>query len=343
MLWAVHIPDGVLSEPWLIGGFAGAGLLAVVSVCMVRFREEDIPRVALLTAAFFVASLIHVRVGPTSVHLLLSGLLGVILGWHAAVAIPVGLFLQAALFNHGGFTTLGVNSCVMVLPALLAWLLFNGLRRWPGVHRPGVRAGLVAVSVLTWTLGALYSLALLSSNRLGPLPDLDTSWANRITFHPATLGACLVLAGLAAWLERRLGNKPEFPLGLLVGAVSVLATITLNGAVLLWGGQEDWHTLALLTIVAHLPIAVIEGMVLGFVVGFLASVKPELLGRTGSGESLGHVPAAVSLSGAGSQRSTALYGRSVHAPPSEILAPPCPAAEFFGDPRPVQPGEGTPS
>lgn len=33
-----------------------------------------------MTAAFFVASLIHVPIGPTSVHLLLNGLLGVVVG-----------------------------------------------------------------------------------------------------------------------------------------------------------------------------------------------------------------------------------------------------------------------
>src|SRR5437588_10055943 len=152
MLWAVHIPDGILSEWWLLGGFALAGVLAMLSVSVFRFREDDIPRVALLTAAFFVASLIHVRVGPTSVHLLLNGLLGAVLGWQAAVAIPIGLFLQAALFGHGGFTSIGVNSCVMILPALLAWGLLNGFRRLPRVRGPGFRSLLVAAGTWTWTL-----------------------------------------------------------------------------------------------------------------------------------------------------------------------------------------------
>src|SRR5438132_11685586 len=125
MLWAVHISDGVLAGPWLAGGFVVAALLAVLGAW--RIRDEEIPQVALLTAAFFVASLIHVRVGPTSVHLLLNGLVGVVLGWRAGLAIPVGLFLQAALLGHGGMTTIGVNSCVMVLPALLASYLFAGL------------------------------------------------------------------------------------------------------------------------------------------------------------------------------------------------------------------------
>ena len=37
---------------------------------------------------------------------------------------------------------------------------------------------------------------------------------------------------------------------------------------------------ALISFLAHLPIALIEGIVLAFTVSFLARVKPELLGRT---------------------------------------------------------------
>src|SRR5271166_6044211 len=121
-LLAVHISDGVLSPSWVIGGFVLMALLMVPA--MLRVRDEEIPRIALLTSAFFVASLIHVRFGPTSVHLLLNGLVGVILGWRAGLAIPVGLALQAVLLGHGGFSTIGVNACVMTIPALLSGGLF---------------------------------------------------------------------------------------------------------------------------------------------------------------------------------------------------------------------------
>src|SRR5262249_54977640 len=114
-LLAVHISDAVLTTPWLAAGFLVAGVLGLLGSW--RIRDEEIPRVALLTAAFFVASMIHVRVGPTSAHLLLNGLLGVALGCRVGLAIPVGLFLQAALIAHGGFSTLGINSCIMVVPA----------------------------------------------------------------------------------------------------------------------------------------------------------------------------------------------------------------------------------
>jgi cobalt/nickel transport system permease protein len=282
-LFAVHISDGVLALAWWLGGFYAAGLLVFLAAW--RIREEEIPRVALLTAAFFVASLIHIRLGPTTVHLLLNGLVGVILGRRAALAILVGLALQAALLSHGGFTTLGINCCILTLPALLAWGLFRGLHRLPWLYRPWCRAVLVGVSAFVWALSLVYSVVLLATNRLTEVEALDPAWANAIALHPMTLAAALLLAVLTAWLEHRLENAPEFPLGLLIGETTVLATTLLNCLVLLWGSQEDWHALALLVFVAHLPIAVIEGIVLGFAVGFLARVKPELLGWTGPGAS----------------------------------------------------------
>jgi cobalt/nickel transport system permease protein len=278
MIFAVHISDGMLLPSWEVGGFVAAALLALFGAW--RIRDEEIPRIALLTAAFFVASQIHVQVpGGPSTHLLLNGLLGVILGRRALLAVPLGLFLQAALFQHGGYYSLGVNSVVMGLPALLAWLLFTGLRRLPWCRRAWFRDVLVAVSVLVFGLSLVYTITVLLSNRPSQLSDgPDLSWANRVTFHPALLAAIALLAGLAAWIEQRVGRgAPEFPLGLIVGEVAALATIVLNTLALILGGRADWSLLALLTLIIHLPLAVVEGIILGFAVGFLARVKPEML------------------------------------------------------------------
>jgi cobalt/nickel transport system permease protein len=83
----------------------------------------------MMTAAFFAASLVAIPVPPASVHMVLSGLMGVMLGWFAFPAILVGLFLQAVLFGHGGLTTLGLNGLILGLPALLAAGLWRGLGR----------------------------------------------------------------------------------------------------------------------------------------------------------------------------------------------------------------------
>jgi cobalt/nickel transport system permease protein len=295
-LFAVHISDGILQGTWLASGFVLAGLFAILALW--RLRDEEIPRIALLTAAFFVASSIHVRVGPTSWHLLLNGLIGVLLGWRAGLAIPIGLTLQYFLLAHGGGTTLGINTCVMLLPALLAWAAFRVLSTAPWLRSWWFRAGLVAFSTLILILSVVYSITLLVSNHLiTDRPEIGT--ADSITFHPITLAGAVILAAVAAWLESRLRTTPEFALGLVVGELAVLATIALNYLVLVYGGdQVDLRLPARVMLVLHLPIAVIEGLVLGFAVSFLARVKPELLGWSRSHEKEVHMlPADGSAAG----------------------------------------------
>ncbi len=275
-VFAVHISDGVLTPTWQASGFLLAAALALFGAW--RIRDEEIPRVALLTAAFFVASFIHVRVGSTSVHLLLNGLMGVVLGRRAALAIPVGTALQALLTQHGGYLTIGVNSCVMTLPALLAWQVFGLLRRVPWIREPWLRTVLVFFSCLVWMVCLIFGTVLLVSNYRTSLSGLDISVINTVTLHSIGWPVAVSVSALAAWCERRLENAPEFPLGMLVGEFSVLLTTLLNALVLVWGGQEDWPSLVLITVVPHVLIAVLEGVVLGFTVGFLARVKPEMVG-----------------------------------------------------------------
>lgn len=273
-LLAVHIADNVLAPPWWVAGWFGLAGLMLAGAW--RIREDDVPRVALMTAAFFVASSMHIPLGPGSAHLLLNGLVGVILGWRAGLAIPLGLFMQAVLLNHGGYSTIGINSCIMTIPALLACPLFAMLQRTPGVCRPGFRGVLVGVSAFVLLLSLVNAGCLLYGKLHGG--TLDLTLARDIAFHPGMLLGAAVLAVLAALAETRLDHAPEFPLGLLVGELSVLATVMLHTGVLILGGEQDWQAWALLDFLIHLPIAVIEGVIVGFTVGFLVRVKPEMLG-----------------------------------------------------------------
>jgi cobalt/nickel transport system permease protein len=128
----MHIPDGILPLSVTGSGYAATALTTWYSIRKIRQKEDprqDIPKASLLTAAFFVASWIHIPVPPTSVHLVLNGLLGALLGYYAFPAILIGLFFQAIMFGHGGLTTLGVNAMIMGLPALIAHHIFR-LRKW---------------------------------------------------------------------------------------------------------------------------------------------------------------------------------------------------------------------
>lgn len=197
----MHISDGVLSTPISIGGYAIA--VGVSALSIRKMRMEDIPKISVVTALFFVASLIHIPIGPTSVHLILNGLAGVILGWSAFVSIFFGLILQSILLQHGGITAIGVNACMMGLPALAAYGIFKA-------------------RLLT-----------------------------RFRHREAVFGA-------------------------MAGAIAVLLAVILLALALMMTGEE-FLSIAKLAVVAHIPVVVVEGIIVGFCTAFLARVKPEIL------------------------------------------------------------------
>jgi cobalt/nickel transport system permease protein len=136
----MHISDGVLPVSATVGGYVASA--AIVAWSARRSRSEELPKLAVMTSAFFVASLVHVPLGPTSVHLIIPGLTGALLGPSAFLSISLGLLLQCLLFQFGGLTALGANALMMGLPALACGWFF---RRYKGKTqlRQAVVGGLV--------------------------------------------------------------------------------------------------------------------------------------------------------------------------------------------------------
>ncbi len=197
----MHISEGVLSVPVLISGAALA--VAGTAIGLKKLDYEKIPQVAVLSAAFFIASLVHVPIGPSNVHLILNGLMGLILGWVAFPAILVGLLLQTILFQFGGLTSLGVNMSVMSFPAVACFYAF----------RLGVRSEKVGLSM-----------------------------------------PCAFLCGFC---------------GVLMGSILVALALAFTG--------ESFIHAAKVIVVAHLPVMIIEGIIVAACVKFLKKVKPEIL------------------------------------------------------------------
>ena len=147
----MHIVDGALTIPVLAGGAALA--VAGVAQGLKKLDYDQLPMVAVLSAAFFVASYIHLPVGFSSVHLILNGLIGIALGWAAFPALLVALVLQAVFFGFGGFLVLGVNTLNIALPAVLVGLIFGPLIRRATTPKQaalwGGLGGALAVAITT--------------------------------------------------------------------------------------------------------------------------------------------------------------------------------------------------
>jgi cobalt/nickel transport system permease protein len=195
----MHIVDGALSNPVVIGGaFAAAGGIAMG----LRSLDLDrIPTAGVLSASFFVASLIHVPIGPSSVHLILNGLAGLLLGWAAFPALFVGLLLQAVFFGFGGLTVLGVNTVNIALPAVVAWLIV-GRMIGKGTPVHGAIWGGIggAIAIVGTTLVVALSLALTGDEFIP---------AAKLVFfaHIPVMVIEALLTGFAVLLARKV--KPE--------------------------------------------------------------------------------------------------------------------------------------
>lgn len=157
----MHISEGVLSPPILTAG--GVLAFAGTAIGLKKIDYDKVMNISLLTSTFFVASLIHVPLGPGSVHLVLGGLMGILLGWISFPAILVALFLQMIFFQYGGLVVLGVNTTAMALPAVLcsylfrSWFIQNGKKRQVAAFSCGFFSVLLS--------SALMALALFSTDR----------------------------------------------------------------------------------------------------------------------------------------------------------------------------------
>ena len=149
----MHISEGVLSGPVLVAGAALA--VAGTAIGLKKIDYDHIVHVAILASAFFVASLIHVNIGPSSAHLILNGIVGLLLGFAAFPAILTALLLQSVFSQYGGLTALGVNTVVMAAPAVAVHYLFLPfIGRSPRLTLiMGLLSGMTAILLSSFLLG----------------------------------------------------------------------------------------------------------------------------------------------------------------------------------------------
>ena len=169
----MHISDGILPTWILIAGWIIAAALMIVGIAQSKKKgniEERIPRIAVVTAALFVACLLKIPMPPSSLHLMLAGLAGILLGPLSFVCIFISLLLQAILFQFGGITVLGVNSLLMGVPALAGWLIFKALSKTKlPFAASGALTSVIAVTITTVLLGIIFYASGVDFGSLGAM------------------------------------------------------------------------------------------------------------------------------------------------------------------------------
>lgn len=195
----MHIVDGALSNEVVIAGAALA--IGGLALGLRQLPMEKIPVAGVLSATFFAASLIHVPIGPSSVHLVMNGLAGLVLGWAAFPALFVGLLLQAVFFGFGGVTVLGVNSMIIAGPAVIVGVLFGPRVQASGAKPAAIWAALAGGLAIALTTAFVALTLALTGEEFLP--------AAKFVFfaHIPVMVIEALLTGAAVYLAKQV--KPE--------------------------------------------------------------------------------------------------------------------------------------
>ncbi len=171
---ALHIPDGFLSTPIALLGWA----LAIIMIGMAlrqtsdQFGERRIPLLGIMAAFVFAAQAINFPVAAgTSGHLLGGALTAIVLGpWAAVLVMTAVVGLQALLFQDGGLLVMGWNLVnIGVLAVFSGALIYRLAGRWIKAERTRLLVGGMLGAWFSVEVGAAATAVELAASGTSPI------------------------------------------------------------------------------------------------------------------------------------------------------------------------------
>lgn len=235
----LHFPDGVLPVYlWAAGLIVTAVLLAVILYRLGKQEQvKKLPLVGILVALMLLA--MSIPLGPLPYHLNLTVLSGIILGPALAfIAIfTVNLFLS--FMGHGGITVVGLNTLVIGLEAVLGFLGFSLLKSF---FRPTGAAAVATFCALI--LSVVIAFGIVTVSQLSYSEIMEVTGEEHADCNPPGHDHSDSHHGANPLVEALKAKTP-------VGFIQIMSA-------------------------AALPGILLETIVVTFIVGYLARVKPGL-------------------------------------------------------------------
>ena len=171
----IHIPDGVLPI-WLvvIGWIATA---VILYLCIRRVRNvqlgRKIPLIGIVSAIMIVGMTLEIV--PIAYHINMSVIAGIVLGPALGFISVFIVDLMIAMFGHGGFTVVGLNTLIVGTEAVLGFYLFHALLGFLSSIKlyAGLSAALATVLSLIISTSLMISIVYISQVNPESMLHLD--------------------------------------------------------------------------------------------------------------------------------------------------------------------------
>jgi cobalt/nickel transport system permease protein len=171
---ALHIPDGFLSTPVAVVGWALAIILIAVALRQTRNQlgERQVPVLGVMAAFIFAAQAINFPVaGGTSGHLLGGALAVIVLGpWAAVLVMTAVIGLQGLIYQDGGLIVMGWNIVNMgILTAFVGMFVYRLVEGIMGKSRTSLIVGGALAAWISVEAGAIATALQLALSGTSPL------------------------------------------------------------------------------------------------------------------------------------------------------------------------------
>lgn len=247
----VMVPDGVL--PWWLSasGWVLASLLIGIALWRLRgiTAGRMVPVVAVMTA--LMVAIMSVELVPIGYELHLTVLSGMMLGpWYGAIAAVLFNVLRATI-GDGAFTNIGLNTTITWTEIALGAALFAAIR--PLAGRRFVAAAAGAITFVSLFAATIVFIACIGLSTINPAAAIHTGMfdVQAGAFNGSPMAEGLVSVNLTEEHEEA-GHDAAEPLGMAPFTLWLLAL-----------GAIGW---------------IVEAIITGAMVAFIARVRPELLG-----------------------------------------------------------------
>lgn len=121
----IHLPDGIITLPWIIASFALTVLFLYISIKNVKKEDarKKVPFVGILAALMLLT--MSIPLGFIPFHLNLAVLIGILAGPSLGFIVVFVVNVILAFMGHGGITVVGLNTLMVGSEVLVGSFIFR--------------------------------------------------------------------------------------------------------------------------------------------------------------------------------------------------------------------------
>jgi cobalt/nickel transport system permease protein len=164
----IHIPDGVLPIWLVVIGWIFTAVILYICIRRVRNVQlvRKIPLIGIVSAIMIVGMTLEIV--PIAYHINMSVIAGIVLGPALGFISVFIVDLMIAMFGHGGFTVVGLNTLIVGTEAVLGFYFFHAFLGFLSCSKISVGLSAALATVLSLIISTFLMIGIIYASQVNP-------------------------------------------------------------------------------------------------------------------------------------------------------------------------------